>query len=426
MPVVQPQMRIQELAPHKGKSIKHIKDYEKRGEKIRELRAKKLLPIASKLEEFEEREKERHLLAKKGNKVAPQISLARAERKRKRRQRRAEAAGPQEFDEFGYAITKYELDETAARRHVGEPSTTRTTKETLALKYNAIKLEAGRPEEEEVNSKARVFKKVNVSSDPNRNYGNQKSKSSSSFYRQQTQSTRGRASISGRQSTNRIADKQKQEDHHDEITEKHSWFYAQYKAWRHRIKVWMKVRVYKKRIKPWIEKHPKLENWLGVNKHIRMRSLRLTWALPKVVLTNQTAKQRIQQTLFDREDRTNFRRAVMLYQAMAIMARVISVDVQWPQFMIDIGKWLKEFTFSLSLFKPECSASSAYWQTWLGITILPYVMMIPVFISYAVSSWMVFHNIPKEEITKAQLAALRGVFLDVISKLVIIWLLLCL
>ena len=53
---------------------------------------------------------------------------------------------------------------------------------------------------------------------------------------------------------------------------------------------------------------------------------------------------------------------------------------------------LANLSFNFNFFQPDCSVSSPYWYTWLGFTVAPYCMMLPITMSYLVVRWLSFRE----------------------------------
>jgi hypothetical protein len=75
----------------------------------------------------------------------------------------------------------------------------------------------------------------------------------------------------------------------------------------------------------------------------------------------------------------------MSFGMMQSFSAVISVDIKWPQEFYDIAKMFSIFNFNFDFFKPECSAKVAFWKTWLGFAMVPYMSMFPIWMSYSIT-----------------------------------------
>eukprot|EP00435_Cladocopium_sp_Y103_P026713 s4904_g6.t1 len=68
------------------------------------------------------------------------------------------------------------------------------------------------------------------------------------------------------------------------------------------------------------------------------------------------------------------------------------IDIEWPELFTKVMEILANFTFNFNFFQPDCSVSSPYWYTWLGFTVAPYAMMLPITFSYLVVRWLSFRE----------------------------------
>ena len=57
--------------------------------------------------------------------------------------------------------------------------------------------------------------------------------------------------------------------------------------------------------------------------------------------------------------------------------------MEWPPVFQKINLIVQQLVFSFNFFAPECSVQAPYHQRWFFTTFAPYVLLIPLFISYA-------------------------------------------
>ena len=50
-----------------------------------------------------------------------------------------------------------------------------------------------------------------------------------------------------------------------------------------------------------------------------------------------------------------------------------------------IAEFFAQFSFTFDFFKPECSVKMAYWKNWLGMTVMPYLIMLPLGVAFLIS-----------------------------------------
>eukprot|EP00933_Yihiella_yeosuensis_P073646 TRINITY_DN82360_c0_g1_i1.p1 TRINITY_DN82360_c0_g1~~TRINITY_DN82360_c0_g1_i1.p1 ORF type:complete len:834 (-),score=167.69 TRINITY_DN82360_c0_g1_i1:392-2797(-) len=73
---------------------------------------------------------------------------------------------------------------------------------------------------------------------------------------------------------------------------------------------------------------------------------------------------------------------VVMMGVMNSFTQVSQFDFKWPDTFTRLAELASQLSFNLNFFKPECSVATPYVQSWLGFLAIPYLMMIPLFMSY--------------------------------------------
>ena len=128
---------------------------------------------------------------------------------------------------------------------------------------------------------------------------------------------------------------------------------------------------------------------------------------PELLLPEDEEAER-QKLRFLRASYSTYRTLIMCFGVMQSFKIIADVDIEWPTMFFQIANFFAMFTFTFDFFKPECSVKAAYWKSWLGMTLMPYLVMAPIILSYEVSRLLLFDDIGdpryKAIILKNQLA----------------------
>ena len=89
---------------------------------------------------------------------------------------------------------------------------------------------------------------------------------------------------------------------------------------------------------------------------------------------------------------TEYRLAVMSLGMIQTFTQIIQIDIEWPPIFVDISFYLSFFSFSFDFFHPECSARLAYWKLWLGFTLMPYGLVMPLYVAWVICRIFLFEE----------------------------------
>lgn len=104
-----------------------------------------------------------------------------------------------------------------------------------------------------------------------------------------------------------------------------------------------------------------------------------------------------------RASKSAYRTAIMCLGMMQAFKVINDVDIEWPPMFKLFAGWFSLFSFTFDFFKPECSVKTAYWKTWLGMTMMPYLIMGPLVMSYWISKMFLFDDMPDPKVKSSLL-----------------------
>ena len=108
---------------------------------------------------------------------------------------------------------------------------------------------------------------------------------------------------------------------------------------------------------------------------------------------NQDDRVELAQIKKLRASRSTYRTAIMCLGMMQAFKVINDVDIEWPPMFKLFAGWFSLFSFTFDFFKPECSVKSAYWKSWLGMTMMPYLIMFPLIFSYFTCKIFMFEKV---------------------------------
>ena len=126
------------------------------------------------------------------------------------------------------------------------------------------------------------------------------------------------------------------------------------------------------------------KSWLWP-KHIKVPlkepTFAITWDAP-MWKWNKDDRIELAQIKRLRASKSEYRTAIMCLGMMQAFKVINDVDIEWPPMFKLFAFYFSFFSFTFDFFKPECSVKAAYWKTWIGQTLMPYLIMGPLILSY--------------------------------------------
>ena len=104
-----------------------------------------------------------------------------------------------------------------------------------------------------------------------------------------------------------------------------------------------------------------------------------------------------------RASKSEYRTAIMCLGMMQAFKVINDVDIEWPPMFTLFAGWFSLFSFTFDFFKPECSVKTAYWKTWLGMAMMPYLIMLPLILSYFLAKVLLFGDCPDPKVKSSLL-----------------------
>jgi hypothetical protein len=81
---------------------------------------------------------------------------------------------------------------------------------------------------------------------------------------------------------------------------------------------------------------------------------------------------------------STYRLVIMVFGVFQCFAILLYLDIDWPTFFVELFWFLPYVTVSFAFFHPECSAKLEFWKLWLIFLVIPLLVLIPLYFSYAV------------------------------------------
>ena len=81
-------------------------------------------------------------------------------------------------------------------------------------------------------------------------------------------------------------------------------------------------------------------------------------------------------------DATEYRVVIMSIGMIQLFNTLIAIGIEWPPIIYEIIQIFSLISFEFEFFHPECSASMDYYLIWLVLTLMPYIMLVPLTLAY--------------------------------------------
>ena len=83
---------------------------------------------------------------------------------------------------------------------------------------------------------------------------------------------------------------------------------------------------------------------------------------------------------------------IMSLGMIQLFNTLISVGIEWPPIIYEIIAYLSILSFNFEFFHPECSAAMEYYIIWLFLTLMPYIMLLPLTMAYMACKVLLVHE----------------------------------
>jgi hypothetical protein len=104
--------------------------------------------------------------------------------------------------------------------------------------------------------------------------------------------------------------------------------------------------------------------------------------LPKVKMFVDREEEMAYFERLKKKDATEYRMLVMSLGMIQLFNTLVSVGIEWPPIMLELIYIFSIVSFNFDFFHPECSASAEYYMIWFFLTMMPYIMLVPLTMAY--------------------------------------------
>ncbi len=103
---------------------------------------------------------------------------------------------------------------------------------------------------------------------------------------------------------------------------------------------------------------------------------------PKIKMFVDRAEEMAYFAKIKKKDATEYRVMIMSLGMIQLFNTLASVGIEWPPIMLELIYLFSLLSFNFDFFHPECSAQAEYLLIWLFLTLMPYIMLLPLTIAY--------------------------------------------
>jgi hypothetical protein len=104
--------------------------------------------------------------------------------------------------------------------------------------------------------------------------------------------------------------------------------------------------------------------------------------LPKIRMFNSNYEEFLFLKNIKKKNATEYRMVIMSIGMIQLFNTLISIGIEWPPIIYEIIALLSIVSFNFEFFHPECSAETEYYVIWLFLTLMPYIMLVPLTMAY--------------------------------------------
>lgn len=111
-------------------------------------------------------------------------------------------------------------------------------------------------------------------------------------------------------------------------------------------------------------------------------AIELEIILPKIRMFVDRADEMAYFAQLKKKNATEYRVLIMSLGMIQLFNTLISIGIEWPPMVIQLIQIFSILSFNFDFFHPECSASAEYFMIWLFMTMMPYIMLVPLTMAY--------------------------------------------
>jgi hypothetical protein len=123
----------------------------------------------------------------------------------------------------------------------------------------------------------------------------------------------------------------------------------------------------------------KVDHFLAYNPQ---PAIDIEMTLPKIKMFVTRADEMAYFANLKKKDATEYRVLIMSLGMIQLFNTLVSIGIEWPPIMIELIQIFSLLSFNFDFFHPECSASAEYFMLWLFLTMMPYIMLVPLTMAY--------------------------------------------